>query len=105
MSRRMFATAESEEKVLSKCPICGCELEYVELNQYSNVYRILKNGTISKTRKYKRDEGPMECGFISCSNPECNFHTDCDYDTDTTGKYNHIYIHKNDKKQFMIDVD
>lgn len=39
----MFATTESEEKVLSKCPICGCELEYVELNQYSNVYRIHEN--------------------------------------------------------------
>ena len=105
MSRRMFATAENKEKVLNKCPICECELEYVELNQYSSAYRILKNGKVSKTRKYKRDEGPMECGFICCSNPDCNFHTDCDYYTDTTGQYNHIYIHESDEGKFMIDVD
>ena len=105
MSRRLFATSDSNEKILNKCPICGEELEFVELNQYSNVYRILKNGKVSKTKKFKRDEGSMECGFISCSNPDCNFHTDCDYNTDTTGQYNHIYIYENDKEQFMIDVD
>lgn len=55
MSRRMFATSDSNEKILNKCPICGEELEFVELNQYSNVYRILKNGKVSKTRKCKRD--------------------------------------------------
>ena len=105
MSERMFANIESKEKVLNKCPICGCELEYVELCQYSNIYKILKNGTISKTRKCKRDDGFMECGFISCSDPGCSFHTDCDYDVDETGKYNRIYIYENNKGQFMIDVD
>lgn len=105
MSRRRFATPDSNEKILNKCPICGEELEFVELYQYSNVYRILKNGKVSKTKKYKRDEGPMECGFISCSNPNCDFHTDCDYDTDTIGQYNHIYIHENNIGQFMIDTD
>lgn len=105
MSRRMFATQDSNEKILNKCPICGEELEYVELNQYSNIYRILKNGKVSKTKKRRRDEGSMECAFISCSNSNCDFHTDCDYDTDTTGQYNHIYIHENNIGQFMIDVD
>lgn len=47
----------------------------------------------------------MECAFIACSNPNCDFHTDCDYDTDTLGQYNHIYIHENNIGQFMIDVD
>lgn len=103
MSRRMFATSDSNEKILNKCPLCGGELEYVDLYQYSNVFRILKNGKISKKRKLRREEGPMECGFINCS--ICNFHTDCDLDTDTIGDYNHIYIHENDKGQFMIDVD
>lgn len=103
MSRRIFATPDSNEKILNKCPICGEELEFVELYQYSNVYRILKSGKISKKRKFRREEGPIECGFISCTN--CNFHTDCDLDTDTTGDYNRIYIHENDKGQFMIDVD
>ena len=105
MSRRIFATSDSNEKILNKCPICGEELEFVELNQYSNVYRILKNGKVSKTKKHRRDEGSMECAFIACSNPNCDFHTDCDYDTDTTGQYNHIYIHENNIGQFMIDVD
>ena len=105
MSLRMFATSDSNEKILNKCPICGEELEFVELNQYSNVYRILKNGKVSKTKKYRRDEGSMECAFITCSNPNCDFYTDCDYDTDTTGQYNHIYIHENNIGQFMIDVD
>lgn len=104
MSRRMFSS-DSEEKILNKCPICGEELEFVELNQYSNIYRILKNGKVSKTKKCTRNEGSMECGFICCSNTDCNFHTDCDYDTETTGQYNHIYIHENDIGQFMIDVD
>lgn len=105
MSKRRFARPDSNEKILNKCPICGEELEFVELFQYSYVYRILKNGKVSKTKKFKRYEGPMECAFISCSNPDCDFHTDCDYDTDTTGQYNHIYIHENDEGQFMIDTD
>lgn len=103
VSRRMFKTLDSKERILNKCPLCGSELEYVDLFQYSNVYRILKNGKISKKRKFKREDGPMECGFINCSN--CYFHTDCDLDTDTTGDYDHIYIHQNNKSQFIIDVD
>lgn len=105
MSKRIFAMPDSSEKILSACPICGEELEFVELHQCSYVYRILKNGKVSKTRKYKSYDGPMECAFISCSNPDCNFHTDCDYNTDTTGRYNHIYIHESDIGQFMIDTD
>lgn len=103
MSRRKFIKLDSEEKILNKCPLCGGELEYAVLYQYSKVFRILKNGKISKKRKLRRDEGPMECGYINC--PNCDFHTDCDLDTDTTGDYNHIYIYENDKEQFMIDVD
>ena len=96
---------KDEEAILNKCPICGEELEFIELNQYSEVYKILKNGKVSKTRKYRRDEGPMESSFISCSNPKCNFHTDCDLGTDTTGEYSRIYIHRNDSGQFKIEVD
>lgn len=105
MSKRVFKSLDSKEKILNKCPLCGSELEFVELNQYSNVYRILNNGRMSKTRKYKRDEGSMDCGFITCSNDNCNFHTDCDLDTETTGNYEHIYIHMNNNNQFMIVVD
>lgn len=105
MSRRRFSTPNSKEEVLNKCPLCGSELEFIELCQYSEAYKILQNGKISKTRKYKRDEGYMECGFIACSNDDCNFHTDCDLDTDTTGDYKHIYIHQGNNDRFYIDVD
>ena len=40
-------------KVLNKCPLCGSELEILYLGQYSEAYKILKNGKISKVRKYK----------------------------------------------------
>lgn len=60
---------------------------------------------MSKTRKYKQDEGSMDCGFIKCSNENCDFHTDCDLDTDITGKYKHIYIHQGYDDKFWIDVD
>lgn len=102
MSKRIFSSF-NKEKILNKCPLCGGELEYVALHQYSDVYRILKNGKISKTRKLRRDEGSMECGFINCSC--CDFHTDCDYDTTITGEYEHIYIHQSDNGQFMLEVD
>lgn len=46
-------------RVLNKCPLCGSELEILYLGQYSEAYKILKNGKISKVRKYKRDEGSM----------------------------------------------
>lgn len=91
------------EQILNRCPLCGSELEYVELNQYSNLYRILKNGKISKTRKRKRDEGSTECGFIACTNYECGFHTDCDLRVESTGQYKHIYISQNNDNQFTID--
>lgn len=105
MDKRKFNIPNSKEEILNKCPLCGNELEYIVLYQYSNVYRILKNGEISKTRKYKRDEGSMECGFIACSNDGCDFHTDCDLDIEAPKKYNHIRIYQNNNGQFMIDVD
>lgn len=104
MSRRRFLNSDGE-KILNKCPLCGSELEFINLCQYSNVYRILKNGKISKVLKYKRDEGSIERGFIACANDECNFHTDCKFDTDTTGQYQNIYIHQSNDNQFMINVD
>ena len=32
----------------------------------------------------------MESAFISCI--KCDFHTDCDYNTDTTGNFSRINI-------------
>lgn len=103
MSKRIFSVPDNEETILNKCPICGAELEYIVLNQYSDVYRILKSGKISKRKKFRRDEGSMECGFINCT--KCEFHTDCDLDTNITGDYECIHIHENNKGQFMIEVE
>lgn len=66
------------EKILNKCPICGAELEYSALQQYSNIYKVLKDGTLSKKRIRKEDNGSMECGYLSCTNDDCSFTTDCD---------------------------
>lgn len=64
--------------ILNQCPICGSRLEFAALHQYSNIYNITKDGKLSARRIRKTDDGPMECGYISCSNEECNFNTDCD---------------------------
>lgn len=66
------------EKILNKCPICGAGLEYSALQQYSNIFKVLKDGTLSKNRIRKEDNGSMECGYLSCTNDNCNFVTDCD---------------------------
>lgn len=63
-------------KILNKCPICGGKLEYNMLCQYTNVFGIKRNGDLTEKRKRKEDNGPMECGFISCVNGD--FATDCD---------------------------
>ena len=68
--------------ILNKCPICGSELEYNSLYQFTKIYKVLKNG------KCKDDACPMECGFISCINPDCDFHTNCDLEVEGNGKYN-----------------
>lgn len=96
---KVFFTID-EEKILNICPVCGSNLEYSSLYQFSKVYKILKNGTISKKFK-KRYEGSMECGFISCTNETCNFATDCDLDVIDNNKI-HIY---QDEEVFVYTVD
>lgn len=71
-----------EEKILNKCPLCGNTLEYFELMQYSDVYKILKNGKLSAKRIRKSCDGPMNCGFITCATKECKFHTNCDLEAE-----------------------
>lgn len=65
-------------KLLNKCPICGSSLEYSSLMQYSNIYKVLRNGELSKNRIRKEDNGSIECGYYSCVNDECDFITDCE---------------------------
>lgn len=71
--------------ILNKCPVCGSELEYYSLYQFSKVYRILKSGRLSSRQKRKEDDGPMECGFISCV--KCDFHTNCNLELEEESKY------------------
>ncbi len=68
------------EKLLNKCPICGDKLQYSALMQYSLNYQIKRNGKFSKNGR-KEDIGSMECGYISCMNPDCDFATDCDFNS------------------------
>lgn len=65
------------DELLTCCPKCGGTLEYAALMQYSDVYKIIRSGSLSKRRIRKEDNGPMECGFFSYSN--CNFVTDADW--------------------------
>lgn len=67
-----------ELKLLNKCPVCGNELEYSALMQYSNIFKVLQNGKLSKNRIRKEDNGSMECGYLSCVNRDCDFVTDCE---------------------------
>lgn len=88
MSKNALST--SEEKILNKCPICGSELEYSMLCQYELVYKITKKGQLTSKKKCKRDVGSMECGFIACTNEECDFHTDCDLNVEDSNGI-HVY--------------
>lgn len=69
------------KQILNKCPVCGGKIEYNQLMQYSHNYRIKQNGQLS-VNYYKEDHGSMDCGFISCINPECDFVTDCDLNSE-----------------------
>ncbi len=69
------------KKLLNKCPICGSCLKYHALMQYTNVYKVKKNGELSKNMIIKIDNGSMEAGFLICSNDDCDFQTDCDLDS------------------------
>ena len=63
-------------KILNKCPVCGGRLEYNLLYQYTKIFGIKKNGELTKKKLRQEDNGPLECGFISCENAD--FITDCD---------------------------
>ena len=50
------------DELLNCCPKCGSTLEFSNLMQYSDVYKITRSGKLSKKRIRKEDCGPMECG-------------------------------------------
>lgn len=74
-------------EILNKCPVCGSELEYNSFYQFSKVYKILKNGKLSSRPKRNEDICSMECGFISCTDPDCNFRTNCDLEVEENREY------------------
>lgn len=89
------------EKLLNKCPICGSKIVYSALMQYSLNSQIKRNGELSVNTK-KRDEGSMECGFIYCNNPDCDFVTDCDLNCDN---YRNIKIWQSGNKFYYENKD
>ena len=50
------------DELLNCCPKCGSTLEFSNLMQYSDVYKITRSGKLSKKRIRKEDCGPMEYG-------------------------------------------
>lgn len=90
-------------KLFNHCPICGSVIEYNSLMQYSNVYKVLKNGNLSKKRIRREDVGSMECGFYSCTNSNCDFVTDCELHVIN---YSEIKLHlKGGKIYYTIDTE
>lgn len=79
------------ENILNKCPICGSKLEYHAYFQFTKVYRILKNGKLSSRPIRNEDDCAMDCGFILCENPDCDFHTNSDLEVENNKEYE-IYL-------------
>lgn len=88
-------------EVLNRCPICGSELEYNSLYQITKVYKILKSGKLSTKPKRKEGVEPMECGFIACTNSECDFHTNCELEVEEDNRYN---IYQQDSVYIIEDL-
>ncbi len=63
-------------KILNKCPLCRHRLQYSRMMSYTLDALIKLNGEAA-AREKKSDVGSMECGFISCTNKDCDFSTDC----------------------------
>lgn len=88
------------EKVLNKCPVCKGKLEYTSLMQYSNIYGIKQNGELTSKRIRKEENGPMDAGYICCTNEDCNFETDCDL---KSVNHTHIKIWQKGNKHYYSD--
>lgn len=90
------------EHILNKCPVCGSKLLYNAYHQYSNIYSIKRNGEVSDTRIRKVDNGPLEAGFIHCSNDECDFMTDTEL---LCASHRNIYVFQDGAAYKYIDTD
>ena len=88
------------DELLNCCPKCGSTLEFSNLMQYSDVYKITRSGKLSKKRIRKEDCWPMECGYISCTN--CDFVTDAELDY--RGKDEEIRIYQKEDKYYYKKI-
>lgn len=88
------------DELLNCCPKCGSTLEFSNLMQYSDVYKITRSGKLSKKRIRKEDCGHMECGYISCTN--CDFATDAELDY--RGKDEEIRIYQKEDKYYYKKI-
>lgn len=88
--------------LLTGCPICGSKMYVDNLNQYAIRQAIKRNGELSKKSK-RIDYGTIEESLLYCSNPECDFSTDAEWEGN--GKYNNIKIDYDDEKYYWEDLD
>ena len=88
------------DELLNCCPKCGSTLEFSNLMQYSDVYKITRSGKLSKKRIRKEDCGPMECGYSSCTT--CDFATDAELDY--RGKDEEIRIYQKEDKYYYKKI-
>lgn len=88
-------------KILNKCPLCGNRLQYSRMMSFSYDSTIKLNGEPSAKEK-KTKAGSLECGFISCTNGDCDFATDCDLKCESN---NHIKIWQEGNKFYYDDSE
>lgn len=88
-------------KILNKCPLCGNRLQYSRMMSFTYNSILKLNGEPSAKKK-KSEAGSLECGFLSCTNGECDFVTDCDLQCER--KY-HIKIWEEDGKFYYDDTE
>ena len=48
---------------------------------------LIKLGNLSARPQRNESACPMECGFIACSNADCDFYTNCDLEVEEGRKY------------------
>jgi hypothetical protein len=63
-------------KLLNKCPVCGSKLNYCAEMSSTIDYQLKRDGMPS-VRGKRTEAVSMECGYLACQNPECDFLTDC----------------------------
>lgn len=93
-------------QILNKCPICGSRIQYSRMMSFTYDSVIKLNGELSAKQK-KGEAGSLECGFISCTNKDCDFVTDCDFTccSVSNNRVNRIKVWQQGSKFYYDDSD